>query len=118
MLYQYDEAAFEIDHVVAKKHGGATRLHNLCRSCFSCNSSKASNIAGRDKRTRKLVPLFNPRRHSWSRHFRWQGAILIGRTAIGRVTIAVLNMNDPLRVELRRALIDEGRFPPTNAAAG
>jgi hypothetical protein len=80
-------------------------------SCFSCNSSKGSDIAGRDKRTRKLAPLFNPRRHAWSRHFRWQGPVLIGRTPIGRVTIAVLNINDPLRVELRQALIEEGLFP-------
>lgn len=106
-----DEATFEIDHIVSRKHGGATRASNLCLSCFSCNSSKGSDIAGRDKRTRKLAPLFNPRRHTWSRHFRWRGAILIGRTSIGRVTIALLNINDPLRVELRAGLIDEGLFP-------
>jgi hypothetical protein len=37
---------------------------------------------------------------------------LIGRTAVGRVTVAVLNINDPLRVELRERLIGEGVFPP------
>jgi hypothetical protein len=112
MPQDYDEATFEIDHVVSKKHGGATRVSNLCLSCFSCNSSKGSDIAGRDKRTRKLAPLFNPRRHTWSRHFRWRGAILVGRTVIGRVTIALLNINDPLRIELREGLIGEGLFPP------
>jgi hypothetical protein len=30
----------------------------------------------------------------------------------GRVTVAVLDLNDPLRVELRERLIDEGLFPP------
>lgn len=83
---------------------------NLSLSCFYRNSFKGSDIAGRDRRTRKLTPLFNPRRNSWVRHFRWQGAYLVGRTAIGRVTIAVLKMNDPLRVELRQNLIDEGVF--------
>jgi hypothetical protein len=112
MSQDHDEATFEIDHIVPRKHGGLTRAWNLCLSCFSCNSSKGSDIAGRDKRTRKLAPLFNPRRHAWSHHFRWQGAILIGRTPIGRVTIAVLRINDPFRVELREGLIAEHLFPP------
>jgi len=56
--------------------------------------------------------LFNPRRHKWVRHFRWQGGYLLGRTPIGRVTIAVLNMNAPFRVALREGLIEQGIFPP------
>ena len=39
-------------------------------------------------------------------------AYLVGRTPVGRVTVAVLNINDPFRVELRQRLIDEGLFPP------
>jgi hypothetical protein len=112
MPNEYDDAPFEIDHVIARKHDGPTVGNNLALSCFNCNSFKGPNIAGHDRRTRKLTPLFNPRRHSWARHFRWQGAYLIGRTAIGRVTIAVLKINDPLRVELRQNLLDEGAFPP------
>jgi len=54
--------------------------------------------------------LFHPRRHSWSYHFRWDGATLRGRTAIGRTTIRVLRINDPLRVILREELIAAGRF--------
>jgi hypothetical protein len=113
MHQDFDEATFEIDHIIARKHGGLTLASNLCLSCFSCNAAKGSNIAARDKRTRKLAPLFHPRPHSWSRHFRWQGPIIIGRTPIGRVTIAVLNINDPFRVELRDGLIEEGLFPPS-----
>jgi len=109
--YEYDDSPFEIDHIIARKHQGLTTAANLALSCFWCNSCKGSNIAGRDRKTRKLTPLFNPRRHSWSRHFRWQGASLLGRTAIGRVTIAILRINDPLRVELRQNLIEEGVFP-------
>lgn len=56
----YDEATFEIDHIIAKKHGGPTVASNLCLSCLSCNSFKGSDIASRDMRTRKLVQLFNP----------------------------------------------------------
>ena len=112
MPQRYDDTPFELDHVIAKKHEGPTSGANLSLSCFYCNSFKGSNIAGFDRMTRKVTPLFNPRRHSWSRHFRWQGSYVFGRTAIGRVTVAVLRMNDPLRVELRQNLIDEGVFPP------
>jgi len=68
-------------------------------------------LAGWDKVTKRVVRLFHPRRHTWQRHFRWQGPILVGRTAIGRVTITVLKINRPLRVLLRQELIDEGVFP-------
>jgi hypothetical protein len=109
---EYDEAPFEIDHIIAKKHGGPTAAENLALSCLHDNSRKGSNIAGLDPRTHKLTPLFNPRRHKWARHFRWDGPVLLGRTAVGRVTIDVLNMNDPLRVELHEGLIQEGVLPP------
>jgi hypothetical protein len=109
---EFDDAPFEIDHIIALKHGGPTTLPNLALSCFHDNSHKGSNIAGRDPRTGKLVPLFNPRRQKWGRHFRWQGAYLVGRTPVGRVTVALLTINDPSRVELRQGLIEEGLFPP------
>jgi 5-methylcytosine-specific restriction endonuclease McrA len=112
MPQAYDDTPFEIDHIISRKHGGPTTASNLALSCFYCNSFKGSDIAGIDPRTRKLTPLFNPRRHRWTRHFRWQGAYLLGRTPVGRVTVAVLDMNDPFRVELREGLIEEGVFPP------
>jgi len=80
--------------------------------CSFCNSFKGPNIAGIDPRTGNLVQLFHPRRHHWKRCFRWRGPLLIGRTPIGRTTIAVLCLNNPEAVALRRALIDEGDFPP------
>jgi hypothetical protein len=113
MHQDHDEATFEIDHIIARKHGGPTVARNLALSCFWCNSFKGSDLAGLDPSTRKLTPLFNPRRHKWSRHFRWDGPWLRGRTAIGRVTIAVLHINDPFRVELRAGLIAEGLLPPS-----
>ncbi len=112
MPQQYSDSAFEIDHIVSRKHLGPTVAGNLALSCFRCNSSKGSDISGRDSRTRKLTPLFNPRRHKWTRHFRWEGPYLVGRTPVGRITVALLRINDPFRVELREALIDEGHFPP------
>jgi hypothetical protein len=113
MPQDYDDATFEIDHIIPKKHGGLDVATNLALSCFWCNSFKGSDLAGLESRTRKLTPLFHPRRHKWSRHFRWDGPFLRGRTPIGRVTVAVLQINDPFRVELREGLIEEGIFPPT-----
>lgn len=109
---QFDDASFEIDHVIARKHGGLTVRSNLALSCFSCNSHKGSDIAGLDGSIHKLTRLFNPRRNKWSKHFRWEGPVLLGQTAIGRVTVALLQINDEYRVELRRGLIAEGVFPP------
>jgi hypothetical protein len=110
---EYSDQAFEIDHIISRKHLGRTVASNLALSCFRCNSSKGSDISGRDWRTSKLTPLFNPRRHKWARHFRWEGPILVGRTPVGRTTVALLKINDPVRVELRDELIQEGVFPPT-----
>lgn len=110
--HEHDDRPFEIDHVLSRKHEGPTVAGSLAPSCFRCNSFKGSDIAGRDKKTRRLVPLFNPRRHRRARHFRWREAILVGRTPIGRVTIALLRINDPIRVEVRAALIAERLFPP------
>ena len=106
-----DELPFQIDHIIAKKHDGPTRAGNLCLACFACNNHKGPNIAGIDQLTGQVVKLFNPRRQKWSRHFRWHGALLVGRTPVGRVTVAVLAINLPYRIALRQGLIDEGLFP-------
>jgi len=101
---------FHLDHVIAQHHGGKTTLGNLALSCPHCNSHKGSNIATYSYTTLKknLVPLYNPRRHRWTKHFTWNGPRLVGLTAIGRATIHVLAMNSLEVVELREALIAEG----------
>jgi HNH endonuclease len=107
------DLAFEVDHIIAEHHLGLTHAKNLCLACFACNRHKGPNVAGVDPTTRKIVPLFHPRRHKWSRHFRWQGAVLVGRTPIGRATVIALKINLDYRIDLRQGLIDEGMFPPT-----
>ena len=104
--------AYHVEHIIARKHGGADIPNNLCYSCRECNHSKGSNLAG--FRRGQIVVLFNPRRQSWNRHFRWSGPRLVGRTLIGKVTVNVLNINDDERVKMRAALMAEGRFPPAN----
>lgn len=102
---------FEIDHVIAQKHGGPTEAANLALTCFYCNSFKGPNIAGIDPESRRIVRLYHPRHDAWGTHFRWEGPVLVGRTRSGRATIAVLEMNHPDAVAVRRALIEEGVFP-------
>ena len=103
-------APLEIDHVIARKHRGRTVAHNLAVSCWYCNVHKGSNLSGSDPATGKLTRLYHPRRHKWNYHFRFDGSILIGRTAIGRTTIEVLRMNHPQLVAIREILMSGGLF--------
>lgn len=101
---------FQVEHVVAKQHRGRDTLGNLAYACLRCNLHKGPNLAGIDPRTKRLTRLFNPRRHRWSKHFRWQGAALVGQIAVGRTTIEVLAMNESARIALRREMMDQGLF--------
>jgi len=103
---------FPVDHVIAQQHRGETTLENLALSCFRCNSRKGPNIASVDPVTSEMVPLFHPRRDSWSEHFKWSGPVLVGLTPIGRATVELLAINHPDHVLLRETLIIEGTFPP------
>jgi hypothetical protein len=102
---------FEIDHVIAQYHHGKTVASNLALSCFYCNRYKGVNLSGIDRKTGKITSLFHPRRHSWGWHFRWDGAILVGRTAIGRTTIDVLAINHPDAIAHRQSLLEETGSP-------
>jgi hypothetical protein len=113
MPQAFDELGFEVEHILSKKHGGQTVGQNLCLACFACNRHKGSDIAGKDPKTNSLVPLYHPRRMKWEKHFRWNGPRLVGLTPIGSVTIAVLGINLPHRIELRGELISEGMYPFT-----
>lgn len=104
--------SFHVEHIVAKKHRGSDEPDNLAWSCHHCNLAKSSNLSGRDPDTGRVYLLFNPRKQSWTRHFEWDGSRIVGRTAGGRATIEVLNINASLRIDLRALLIMAGHFPP------
>jgi hypothetical protein len=101
------ELPFHCDHIIAQKHGGATTEANLAWSCFSCNLRKGPNLTGLDPNSGELTRLYNPRADIWTEHFVWDGAWLRGKTAIGRATISVLDMNHPDALAVREALLDE-----------
>jgi len=105
-----DVQPFQIDHVRPRKHAGRSTIGNLALSCLPCNSYKGSNVAGYDPETGELHPLFNPRTDDWDEHFEYDGAVLLGKTGIGRTTIDVLRINLGERVAHRRLLIEIGAF--------
>jgi hypothetical protein len=100
-----------LDHIIARKHGGRTRASNLAMACYHCNLHKQTDLTGIDPLTGKPVTLYHPRRHKWQRHFRWKGVFLLGKSAIGRATVAALAMNDRDMIALRTTLLEEGAFP-------
>jgi hypothetical protein len=76
-------APFQIDHVIAIQHGGASDLGNLALACYHCNLHKGPNIASIDPESGALVALYHPRTNAWAEHFEWDGPRIAGRSSAG-----------------------------------
>ena len=102
-LHQHDSplAALHVEHIIPKTHGGSDDIDNLAFACIDCNLHKGTNLTGIDPETDAITELFHPRRQAWEDHFEWQGIHLAGKTATGRTTIRVLNINSEDQVALR-----------------
>lgn len=112
LLSQADHVfPFHVEHIIAEKQRGKTSAENLCLSCPHCNAHKESDLSSVDEQTDEIVPLFNPRKHPWSDHFRLNGALIEPLTPVGRVSVFLLHFNDSDRVEERALLIETGRYP-------
>jgi HNH endonuclease len=112
LLHQDDvPMSHHIDHILLRKHGGQTVSTNLALACLDCNRWKGSDLSAIDPATGMATLLFNPRVQVWHEHFVLKGAQIIGLTAVGRATAALLRFNDPRRVLERRVLIGVGRYP-------
>ena len=99
---------FHVEHIIARQHRGTDDLSNLARACSRCNRHKGTNLSGVDPDSKTVVPLFNPRREKWVDHFEIVGAMIRGKSPLGRATAQLLQMNAERRVELRFELINEG----------
>ena len=112
-IHQDDEPFYRmhVEHIVAKQHGGSDNAAEPRLACHHDNDHKGPNLSGIDPAPGKVVCLFHPRRQRWSRHFRFQGPVIVGRAKCGRATVAALALNAPDRVELRAELIAAGVFP-------
>ena len=106
---------FAIEHILPESVGGPTNSLNLALSCSSCNTFKGVAITGNDPLSERSVPLFHPRQNLWDEHFLWSEDFLrvVGSTATGRATVALLRMNQSALVNLRRVLRDTGLHPPS-----
>lgn len=95
------------EHIVAKQHGGLTRLDNLALACWQCNLKKGPNLSGVDPETGQITELCHPRIQTWSEHFAFRelkskGKIeMAGLTPVGRATVRVIELNDEFRQALR-----------------
>ena len=104
--------SFQIDHIIAIKHGGTDTEDNLCLACYDCNIYKGSNVAALDPLTQAATKLYNPRQQEWDVHFRINtDATISGLTPEGRATILVLRMNDDERVKQRLGEMSVGEYP-------
>ena len=107
-------AIFEVDHIEPQSAGGATVFGNLCLCCPTCNRYKASRQLVEDAMTEQLVSLFHPHQQEWQEHFSWSSDAteIVGRSPIGRATIAALRMNRSQLVRVRRMWVAMGEHPP------
>lgn len=62
---------FTIDHIVPQSLEGSDDIDNLAYACRRCNERRYNFVAGYDRVTKTIVPLFNPRQQQWGNHFAW-----------------------------------------------
>jgi 5-methylcytosine-specific restriction endonuclease McrA len=103
-------ASHQIDHIIAEKHGGLTEFNNLALACSLCNKYKGSDLTSIDPKTQEIVPLFHPRQDLWRENFDLEDALIIPKTAKGRVTVRLLQFNSQERIEERKLLILAGIY--------
>jgi hypothetical protein len=101
-------ARFHVEHIRARQHGGDDGPDNLALACRRCNAFKGPNLTAIDALSGDIAPLFNPRLDAWDDHFEIEEFLIVGLTTVGRATVALLNMNDPARVQLRIELSQIG----------
>lgn len=104
----------QIDHIIPEAVGGLTDEENLCLACATCNQKKGGSMTAVDPLTGEEVMLFHPKQQQWHEHFHWDmgGLYVVGLTAVGRATVAKLDMNNPYVVRSRRIWIQWGYHPP------
>jgi hypothetical protein len=80
-----------------------------------CNQYKWTKTEAQDPETGEDVKIFNPRQQKWIDHFAWnsEGTQIIGLTAVGRATIAALQLNNSLAVIVRSNWVKAGWHPPS-----
>jgi hypothetical protein len=112
MAQSLQGASFHLDHIIPRSHSGGDELDNLAWACPGCNLHKADRVEGVDPETGNVTGLFHPRCDEWQDHFTWEGVELRGASAVGRTTVAALDLNHERRLMIRRVETAFGLFPP------
>lgn len=104
---------FEVEHILPTSLGGSDVVANLALACRSCNVLKAANVKGLDPESQEEVSFYHPRGDSWEVHFLvdLETADVLGRTAIGRATVARMQMNRDSQRNARRQWMRLELFP-------
>jgi len=104
---------FEVEHIIPLVRDGADARAQLgaCLPCLQC--PQGVHIGRVDPVTHVVVRLYHPRQESWHDHFRvdTDTGVIEGQTAIGRATVARLEMNSPAQCAARQHWIRLGVFP-------
>ncbi|MFM7427514.1 MAG: HNH endonuclease [Elainella sp.] len=103
---------FEVEHILPLSRQGSDDTTNLALACRACNLRKGSRIGGIDPVSGTEQRLFHPRQDLWNAYFRINADTgeIVGLSAIGRVTIGVLEMNSAVQVTARQLWIRLGLF--------
>ena len=109
--------AFQVDHIISRKHGGSSDPANLAFACPVCNRRKGSDLGTLSRRTGTLTRFFHPRSDTWAAHFSLAGVIIEPLSDIGDGTARILGFNEDDRVAERQTLMATGRYPSIPALA-
>ena len=103
--------AFEIDHIIARKHGGGDEIDNLAFACPHCNQHKGTDLTTYLLESNRIVMLFNPRKDDWEEHFAVVEGEILALSEVATGTIKLLQLNNIDLVILRKILSEIGRYP-------
>ena len=107
----------QLDHIISRKHGGATEPGNLAWACACCNNTKGSDLGTLVGQPPQLLRLFHPRTNLWSGCFLLNGVRIAPANSIGEGTVRLLQLNHDNRLRERETLADAGRYPTIEALA-
>ncbi|GAB4578626.1 MAG: hypothetical protein Fur0022_13620 [Anaerolineales bacterium] len=100
----------EIDHIIARKHGGGTDRENLALCCSICNKRKGTDLTSIDPENGQIVVIYHPRQDRWSDHFQLHHGEILPLTATGRATVRLLQLNRTERIFERNLLVEAGEL--------
>ncbi len=102
---------YQIDHIIAIRHGGETVFANLAYACVRCNRNKGTDLTTFLFDKNLIVRIFNPRLDRWDDHFEIDTGLILPKTMEGEATIKLLDLNLTERIIGRQILMEAGLYP-------